>query len=136
MGHSTELTFEAKWQEYTRDVVKTESSIRGLELDGDILRLTHGIIGIQTEAGELLDSLKKYLFYGKRLDVKNLEEELGDLTYYLALVCLATDLPLGRILGNNIEKLKKRYPDGFSSSDALNRDIENELSHFKDDNNG
>jgi len=44
--------------------------------------LLHGAIGISGEAGELLDAVKKHVFYGKPLDVNNVKEEISDVLWY------------------------------------------------------
>ena len=51
-----------------------------------------------------------------------------------ALVKLASNFnfDLIRAAQLNIEKLAKRFPEGFSEDKALNRDKENELSHFQE----
>lgn len=55
----------------------------------NIMRLEHSLMGIVTEAGELMDQLKKHIVYGKELDLVNLAEECGDVFWYLAL-CIST----------------------------------------------
>jgi NTP pyrophosphatase (non-canonical NTP hydrolase) len=51
--------------------------------DDDLL---HCVMGLSTEANELLDALKKSIFYGRELDVRNLKEEMGDIEYYMAII--------------------------------------------------
>lgn len=83
-----------------------------------------------TESAELVDQLKKHVFYGKPLDVVNLAEEGGDLFWYMALLCdeLETkyDIPAQEIFNKNIAKLKARYPEKFTGEQAINRDVEAE----------
>lgn len=55
------------------------------------------------------------------MDVEHLKEELGDIAWYLAEASSALDCSLEEILVSNIEKLKKRYPQGFSEVDSINR---------------
>ena len=47
-------------------------------------RILHGAIGCVTESGELLDSVKKSLFYNRKLDMVNVEEEIGDMLWHTA----------------------------------------------------
>lgn len=115
---------------YIQEAVKTESMVCGID-STFTMRMLHGAMGISTEAGELLDALKKHIFYGKDLDLVNLSEELGDLFWYMAIICDACGWEFCDIMNDNIEKLKKRYPEGFQEEDALNRNVENELSHIK-----
>ena len=86
----------------------------------------HGILGIATEAGELLDALKKGKYYGKPLDPVNIKEESGDLFWYLALICKAYGWTFEEIQQQNIAKLKARYPDKFTQDKALARDLPKE----------
>lgn len=88
--------------------------------------LIHGTMGIVTEAGELLDAIKKAMFYGKRVDTVNIKEELGDLLWYVAIIIQANDWTFEEIMDLNIEKLKARYPEKFTEEKALNRDLEKE----------
>jgi len=90
------------------------------------IRLLHGSVGVSTEAGELLDAVKKYIFYGKPIDRVNIKEEIGDALYYIALLMDELDLKLEDILEVNISKLRTRYPDKFSEEKAENRDLQAE----------
>ena len=50
-----------------------------------------------------------------------LKKELGDVAWYLAEAAEALDIPLEDILADNIEKLKRRYPQGFDSRSSAVR---------------
>ena len=78
-------------------------------------------MGLCGESGEAIDIVKKWLAQGHELDRDKLAKELGDIAWYLAETAYALDLPLEDILRGNIEKLKKRYPEGFSSEKSINR---------------
>lgn len=84
--------------------------------------LINGVMGLCGESGEAVDLVKKHLFQGHELDKEHLAKELGDVAWYLAEVAYALDMDLDTIFKNNIEKLKKRFPDGFKVSDSVNRD--------------
>ena len=83
--------------------------------------LQEGLMGLNGEAGECIDILKKYLFQGHGLDRNNLAEELGDVAWYLAISAYAIGWNLEDIMIKNIRKLKKRYPKGFDSERSVNR---------------
>lgn len=115
--------------EYQEKARRTESSdpVTAIRVSGvTTIRLLHAGMGMTTESGEFLDALKKHIFYGKPIDSVNLEEEIGDLLWYVALACNSLDVDMNRIMAQNIEKLKTRYPDKFTSEAALNRDLEAE----------
>lgn len=84
--------------------------------------LENGVMGLCGEAGETIDIVKKHLFHGHELDVNKLKEELGDVAWYLAESCEALGLELEDVLSNNIEKLRRRYPEGFSSYRSVHRE--------------
>ncbi len=89
-----------------------------------MLRILHATMGVSTEAGELLDAVKKTLFYGKPLDTVNLKEEVGDLFWYMAILCDELGLSFEEAMERNIAKLKARYGDKFSEEMAQNRNLE------------
>lgn len=84
--------------------------------------LLHYTVGISTEAGELGDTLKRYIFYQQPLDVANIKEELGDLLWYMTRLASALGITLEEILEHNSEKLSKRYHSGkFTEEHATER---------------
>lgn len=85
--------------------------------------ILHGALGISTEAGEILDAVKKSIFYGKPFDLVNLQEEIGDCLWYLAILAKEAGMSFEDIMAQNIAKLKARYPDKFTEERALNRDL-------------
>lgn len=95
--------------------------------DPKIIQLLHAGIGLSSESGELLDSIKKNVFYGTGLNELNLREELGDLMWYIALACRALNVSIEEICEKNITKLSIRYPEKFSQECSENRDINKEL---------
>lgn len=88
--------------------------------------LMHASIGMVTEAGEFLDALKKVLFYGKPLDKVNLIEELGDMMWYVAVACVELGVSLEDVMQINIDKLKARFPERFTTVAANNRNLDKE----------
>ena len=83
--------------------------------------LINSVMGLCGESGEAIDIVKKWLAQGHELDKERLAKELGDIAWYLAEAATALDMELEDILQANIEKLKKRYPEGFDSSRSINR---------------
>ena len=83
--------------------------------------LMNGVMGLNGEAGECIDMVKKHLFQGHPLDTSKLAEELGDVAWYLAVTARAIDYDLETILKMNVQKLKERYPDGFDEERSNNR---------------
>lgn len=83
--------------------------------------LTNSVMGLCGESGEACDIVKKHLFHGHELDRESLIKELGDVAWYLAEAAIALDINLDEVFERNIEKLKKRYPEGFSEERSINR---------------
>ena len=83
--------------------------------------LINGVMGLCGESGEAIDIVKKHLHQGHPLDKEKLAKELGDIAWYLAETAYALDIPLEQILRMNLEKLKNRYPEGFSTERSMNR---------------
>ena len=73
--------------------------------------LTHAIMGLSAEAGELMDEFKKWRFYndGRSFPQKRLEEELGDVLYYVFAVCHELRIKPEDIMWMNRNKLRERY---------------------------
>jgi NTP pyrophosphatase (non-canonical NTP hydrolase) len=84
----------------------------------------HMVIGISTEAGELLDAYKKHFAYGKELDKVNVGEEIADMMWYISNLCRMLNIDYEEMLERNINKLKARYPEKFTQENALNRDLD------------
>ena len=83
--------------------------------------LINSVMGLCGESGEAIDIVKKWLAQGHELDKERLAKELGDIAWYLAEAATALDMPLEQILQANIDKLTKRYPDGFEVKRSLVR---------------
>jgi NTP pyrophosphatase (non-canonical NTP hydrolase) len=83
--------------------------------------LINGVMGLCGEAGEAIDIVKKHLAQGHELDREKLIGELGDIAWYLAETATVLDVDLEEVLTRNIEKLKRRYPEGFDQQKSINR---------------
>ena len=83
--------------------------------------LINGVMGLCGESGEAIDIVKKWLAQGHELDRDKLLKELGDIAWYLAETATALDLSLEDIFTANIDKLKKRFPDGFDTERSIHR---------------
>ncbi len=84
--------------------------------------LINGVMGLCGEAGEAIDLVKKHLAQGHPLDRDKLIGELGDIAWYLAETATVLGVDLETVLARNIEKLKKRYPEGFATERSLDRE--------------
>lgn len=78
-------------------------------------------LGIAGEAGEVADFIKKVFFHGHEYDEDQIKKELGDVLWYLSQIARLMGLSLEEVATANIDKLHKRYPNGFSSVASINR---------------
>jgi NTP pyrophosphatase (non-canonical NTP hydrolase) len=85
-------------------------------------QLAAGVMGLCGEAGETCDYIKKVLFHGHPIDPNKVAEELGDQLWYIALTSDAIGIDMSEIAKRNIEKLKRRYPNGFDPERSINRE--------------
>ena len=79
-------------------------------------RLLTAALGLNGEAAEFSELIKKCVFQGKEYDdtTKNkLKDELSDVMWYLAQGCIALDTNIEELMDINMAKLKDRYPTGF-----------------------
>ena len=78
-------------------------------------------LGIAGEAGEVADIIKKVVGHRHILDRDTLAGELGDVLWYVAAMCDHLGVSIESVAAANIEKLRKRYPDGFSTERSIAR---------------
>lgn len=67
-----------------------------------------GFIGLAGEAAEVLDLGKKIFLHGTVVPKEKIVEELGDVCWYLALLCSTYGVKLEDLLTINKAKLEKR----------------------------
>lgn len=102
--------------DYQKEALRTEAGA-----DNSYPRILNGLMGLNGEAGEAIDILKKHLFQGHDLNKEHIAKELGDVAWYLAVSADAIGYKLEDILQMNVDKLKQRYPQGFKSELSINR---------------
>lgn len=84
--------------------------------------LTHSSMGVVGEFGELINKIKKLVYHKHENIVPEIIEELGDCLWYIADIATTLGADLSLVTEQNIEKLCRRYPDGFSVEASINRD--------------
>jgi NTP pyrophosphatase (non-canonical NTP hydrolase) len=106
-------------EEYQEDAARTIR--RGIGTCG---LLIEGALGIASEAGEVVDVVKKFAFQGHALagpEVEHLVEELGDVLWYMTEIMIASGVPMERVMQTNVKKRKRRYPEGFDAARSVAR---------------
>ena len=81
----------------------------------------HAATGMAGEAGEVLEISKKHWIYNKPLSRVHVIEELGDLAFYTTNLMAILGITVAEVLEYNYQKLRKRYPDGYTDEAAQER---------------
>lgn len=110
------------FKEYQDLSSKTANKMEHIMAEGRTLELLNYCLGLAGESGELIDYIKKVIFHKHELNLYHVEKELGDILWYVSQLARVLNLDMGDIAETNIEKLKKRYPNGFSTEKSVNRD--------------
>ena len=125
-------------ENYVENVLRTDCDIN-FDLISRIarpetIRLIHAAMGMVTESAELMDMLKKHIFYGKPMDLVNAKEEVGDNQWYVGLAVDVMRTTMNDVMTVNINKLKLRYPEKFTEHNATNRNVAIERQFLEDAN--
>lgn len=104
--------------DYQKAALRTANSDKPEDL------ILNGILGLCGETGEVSDLIKKWKFQGHELNRDKLINELGDVCWYIAILSKGLNVDLETVMQGNIDKLMKRYPEGFSVENSLCRDAE------------
>ena len=83
--------------------------------------LINSVMGLCGESGEAIDIVKKWLMQGHELDKEHLIKELGDVAWYLAEAATTLDVPLETVFQENLDKLHRRFPNGFDAQASVHR---------------
>lgn len=84
-------------------------------------QLINYTLGLAGETGELVESVKKYLYHDHPLKSDKVVEELGDILWYVAELASNLGIKLQDVAFFNIHKLENRYPAKFNAADSVNR---------------
>jgi NTP pyrophosphatase (non-canonical NTP hydrolase) len=78
-------------------------------------------LGLVGESGEVSELIKKHVGHGHALNTAEVAKELGDVLWYIAALANELGISLEDIATANIEKLRRRYPEGFSHEASKSR---------------
>ena len=107
------------WESYQREAARTGG--RDLLPENRDKGLNCAAMGLAGEAGEVCDLVKKVQHHRQPLDETKLRKELGDVLWYLAHACNVMGWKLEDVAAANVEKLRARYPNGFTPEDSVAR---------------
>lgn len=83
--------------------------------------LANFALGLAGEAGETAELIKKHLYHRAPLDKEKVRKELGDVLWYVATLAHAAGLTLSDVALGNVDKLRTRYPEGFTAAASAAR---------------
>ena len=92
-------------------------------------KIQHALYGLSSETGEISGIFQKNL-QGHVIKRDELKEEIGDLLWFISEICFLFGFDMGEIAQGNIDKLKKRYPDGFDEDRSVNRELYSKKKFF------
>ena len=108
----------------TNDGKSTERLERSCDVFSDFQDMggiVNATLGLSGEVGELNDMIKKWIFHNTRLDKEHVKKEIGDVMWYVAMMCESFGFSLDDVMQTNVDKLIARYPDGFDTYRANHR---------------
>lgn len=114
---NTAFKEDMNFKEYQEKALRTAGTYRD-----DIDMLLNGVMGLNGEAGEVIDIVKKFMFQGHDMNREDILDECGDTLWYIVLILVSRGYTLLDAAKHNIDKLEKRYPAGyFRPEDSVNR---------------
>lgn len=87
----------------------------------DVGGVLNGCLGLSGEVGEFNDMVKKWIFHEKPMDMEHAKKELGDVLWYVAMLCHSFGWSMDEVMQMNVDKLKARYPEGFDVNRSAHR---------------
>ncbi len=108
------------------DIKLEQSNNNNYRLDSQTL-----LLGLSMTISKLSDLTKKYIAYSRYINSNKEVELILEVDKYLQAILLRKGLDLGNILQNNIDKLKIRFPEKFSESEANNRNLTEERKELE-----
>jgi hypothetical protein len=126
LSHHLNVSWEASKTLSTLTVDEVNNNEQGFNINP---RIFHGIVGMSTEATELLEALD---LYDNKSDEVNLSEEIGDSIWYGSIILDEIGVGWKKVMTTVIAKLKARYPNKFTVEDSINRDLDAERTILED----
>ena len=109
--------------EYQRLAARTLWDAPERRLTDEETMIVWNALGLVGEAGEVAELIKKGIFHQHGLDHERITKELGDVVWYVSALCSKLGLRLADIMEGNINKLRQRYPEGFSIEASKGRSM-------------
>lgn len=91
-------------------------------MDDNQIMVLWNAIGLIGEAGELAPLVRYAIWTGAAFDQDQITDEAGDVLWYVAALCTKLNISLSEVMERNIAKLRRRFPDGWSTERSINRE--------------
>lgn len=114
-------------KDYQQHAARTLIAAPDSEYSDEQIMLVWNALGLAGEAGEVANLIKKAVFHQHGIDNQKLSDELGDVLWYIAAICTQRGLSMSEVMEQNIAKLLRRYPDGYSAEHSRSRQEHSEL---------
>lgn len=109
------------FKQYQKETLRIAAGMNKASLKDVNSYILNGVLGMNEEAGEAIGIVKKHIYQDHEFDKKYLAEEIGDCLWYIAVTASGIGYTLEDIAKMNVEKLHKRYPNGFETERSINR---------------
>lgn len=103
-----------KANDYQKLAARTLIDQPDFEISPAQVMISWNALGLAGEAGEVVDLIKKGIYHQRGIDRNEVKKELGDVLWYLSALCKQFDFTLEEVMEHNINKLKARFPEGYS----------------------
>ncbi len=111
-----------EYQEEASKTIPDNNSYQDRDYSIAEKKVLNALLGLSGEVGEVTDLFKKSFFQGHPLELKEIIKEIGDVFWYMNLLCKAINIDFSTVMEMNIEKLRKRYGEHFDSNKSINRE--------------
>lgn len=80
----------------------------------------HALHGMASEVGEI-HAIYQKVFQGHDMNYQKVIDEMSDLMWFIAELADTIGVDLDSVAQFNVDKLRKRYPEGFDADRSLHR---------------
>lgn len=118
--------------DYQQASARTHIDAPDFTLTDQEVMVTWYALKLAGEVGELANHIGKGIYHGHGVSVERVKEELGDALWYIAGMCTIYGISLETVMRDNIAKLEKRYPSGYSSEASKARVDMKQVDPYQD----
>lgn len=83
--------------------------------------MAHWLLGLTEEAGEVSGLIKHKYFHNEPISVLSIAEELGDVLWYVGVICTTLGISLDDVAKANVAKLDIRFDREYDDNKVIDR---------------